>query len=103
MSDLIPRCVSDLIPRTDNAPVRYSGPAESGCYVEANLRKSAPQTRMHISSGLLWVRYNERKATAMCSEEIALAALALAAHCPKLRADLVARLTAQDAPAEVSA
>jgi hypothetical protein len=52
---------------------------------------------MYLSEGLIWVRYSANYATVLNAEEVALAALSIARACPEMRADLISRLTAQDA------
>jgi len=86
-----------LLPREGDGPIEYRGPREQHSYSQVKLTKRATQNCIYIWGGILLVRYTPNMATAIGPEALAHAVLSMAAHCPAMRADLIARLTAQAA------
>jgi len=86
-----------LLPRDGEGPIEYRAPREQHSYSQVKLTKHAPKDCIYIWQGILLVRYTPNMATAIGPEALAHAVLSMTAHCPAMRDDLIARLTAQGA------
>jgi hypothetical protein len=84
-----------LLPREGNGPINYRAPREQHSYAKVKLTKLSTQNCIYIWGSILLVRYTPNMATAIGPEALAHAVLSMAAHCPAMRDDLIARLTAQ--------
>jgi hypothetical protein len=84
-----------LLPREGNGPIAYKAPREGDCYANFTLTKTCPQGTCYIDGSVLVVRYSANRGAGITPEVLAHAVLSMAAHCPAMRDDLIARLTAQ--------
>jgi len=85
-----------LLPCTGKQPIKYKRPREGTTLAKVSLTKHAPTNVAFIEDGLLFIRCTPNTAALMGAEPLAHAVLSMAAHCPAMRRDLIARLTAQD-------
>ena len=76
---------------------RYITARPADAYGSAKLTKKAPPDCAFTDGSILYIRYSAHMAAFMSAEAVAHAALSMALICPAMRADLIARLTAQDA------
>jgi hypothetical protein len=86
-----------LLTRVGNRPIPYKAPREGDCYANFTLTKTCPQGTCYIDGGVLVVRYSANRGAGITPDVLAHAVLSMAAHCPEMRDDLIARLTAQAA------